>query len=226
MIVSSDIDYNTFLIENSIGNVIIYVVTNNDNIHGALSTPLLVFVKNVDTDKVYIININHSDTDYLICVDKLVSDINKLFCTKFVLDKKKVLHVLPLKNLKDLQLIDFIENGKTDDTDYIPSNYRFYYNKFNNFSGINNAIPITIHSQVFENICKIYEETIENFVNEEESYKKLILYDNVIENLQKIEKNGLYVDSEEFKKHFDTKPHNNMVSVSYTHLTLPTIYSV
>lgn len=212
MIVGNDIDYNKFLIENSIGNVIIHVVTNNDNIHGALSVPLLVFVKNVDTDKVYIININHSDTDYLICVDKLVSDINKLFCTKFVLDKKKILHILPLVNLKDLQLIDFIENGKTDDTDYIPSNYRFYYNKFNNFSGINNAIPITIHSQVFENICKIYEETIENF-NEDDSYKSI--NDNILENLQKIEKNGLYVDCNTFKTHFDTKPHNHMVYTEY-----------
>jgi hypothetical protein len=212
MIVGNDIDYNKFLNENSDGSVIIHIVTNNDNIHGTVSVPLVVFIKNIDTDKVYIINFDHYDIDYSLPIQKFVNDFNNLYCTKFVLDKKKALHILPLINLKDLQLIDFIENGKIDDTDYIPSNYHFYYNKFKNFGGINNAIPIVIHSQLFENICKIYEETIENF-KEDDSYKNI--NDNILENLQQIEKNGLYVDSDMFSKHFDVKPRNNMVYTEY-----------
>lgn len=213
MIVSSDIDYNKFLNENSNGKVIIHIVTNNDNFHSAVVIPLVVFVKNMDTDSLYVINIDHYDIEeYSVTKNKIVNDLNNLYCTKFVLDKKRTLHILPLVNLKDMQLIDFIEFGKPDDCDYLPSNYKFYYDKFKDFSGINNAIPLNIHLQVFDNICKNYEDTVENF-KEDDSY--ININDNILESLQQIEKSGLYVDSQLFYKHFEVKSYNNMVYTEY-----------
>jgi DNA polymerase I-like protein with 3'-5' exonuclease and polymerase domains len=215
MIVSDEIGYNKFLNENSDGRCIIHIVVNNDNFHGVVSVPLAVFVKNIDTDKVYVININHYDVEFSVTKEKLVNDLNNLYCTKFVVDKKNFLHILPVLNLYDLQLIDFMESGKLDETNYIPANYQFYYTKFKNFAGINNAIPLTIHSQVFDNICKIYEETIEDF-KEDDSYKNV--NNSVIENLQKIEYNGLYVDSDKFNESFKERmvnPINNYVYTEY-----------
>jgi DNA polymerase I-like protein with 3'-5' exonuclease and polymerase domains len=212
MIISSDAEYNKFLIENTNGRCIVHIVTNNDNIHSAIAKPLLIFVKNIDIDKLYIININHYDIDYRVDQELFIKDFNNLYCIKFVLDKKRFMHLLPIINLKDLQLIDFMLYGKPDETNYIPNEYRFYYNRFEDYDDINNAIPLTIHSRVFDNICNVYEETIESFV-EDSGY--IGVNDNILDNLQQIEKNGLYVDKSVFSKHFDAKVSNNLVHTEY-----------
>jgi hypothetical protein len=215
MFIKSEQDYNKFLNENSVGRCILHVVGNNDEFHGACNHPLVLFVKNVDTDSVYIVNIGHYDEPFTIPKDKLIADLNNIYCTKFVVDKKRFLHILPIFNLKDLQLIDFIENGSIDDTEYRSSGYRFYYTKFKDYKHVNNAIPLAIHSQIFENLCKIYEDSIENF-KEDDSYKSI--NDNIIEALQQIEHNGLYVNQDTFNQQFSDKnvtPVNDYVFTEY-----------
>lgn len=213
MVITNESEYINFLNENFNGKCIIHIVTNNDTCHGVVSFPLAIFIKNINLDKVYTINISHYDLDFSIPKERLINDLNNLYCTKFVLDKKKFIHILPLLNLKDLQLIDFIRNGNVDEPVYLTKNYKFYYTKFKDFYEINNAIPIVIHQEIFDNICKFYEETIEYF-NEDDEYKNV--NDNIIDNLQKIEANGLYVDNKIFNTFFDGKLINHNNNCVYT----------
>lgn len=219
MVISSESDYINFLNENFEGNCIIYILTNNDTFHGVVSFPLAVLIKNLNLNKTYIINISHYDLDFCVSKEKLINDLNNLYCNKFVLDKKKFIHILPLVNLKDLQLIDFIKNGKIDEPLHLTKNYKFYYNKFKDFFEINNVIPLSIHSEVFENICKFYEDTIEYF-DENSEYKNI--NENVIENLQKIESNGLFVNKEIFSKFFDAKLIDLKTNCVYTEYNIYT----
>lgn len=219
MVIDSDSSYSNFLNDNSNGRCIIHIIVNNDDIHCACNRPLMVFIKNIDIDKTYIINIDHYDIKFKIPKEKLVNDLNNLYCTKFVLDKKRFLHILPLLNLKDLQLIDFIGSGKLDETEYLTNSYKFYYTRFKNYQSINNAIPITIHSKIFDNICNIYEESVESF-KEDDTYNKV--NDDIIENLQTIESNGLYVNPELFHKYYKDKSINPVDNLVYTEYNIYT----
>jgi hypothetical protein len=108
-----------------------------------------------------------------------------------------------------------MENGVIEDDDVYPKNYKFYYNRFKKFNDINNSIPISIHTQYFMNICDDYEDTVKTF-KEDDGYVNI--NDNIIENLQKIESHGLYVNSLEFESYFEDKeirPVNNLVFTEY-----------
>lgn len=215
MVIENEHDYIKFLNENSEGRCILHVVVNNDNFHSVVCKPLLVFIRNIDSDKTCAINISHYDIEFRVDEKRLINDLNNLYCVKFVVDKKRFLHVFPILNVKDLQLIDFINDGKLDSTEYTTPNYRAFYNRFGKFEEINSVIPVSIHGNVFDNICKIYEDTIENF-QEDESYENVNA--KMIENLQRIENNGVCVEHESFKEHFGEKgvvPINGLVYTEY-----------
>jgi len=213
MIVDSENKYKSFLKENINANCIFHIITNSNVIHNAIGRPLLLMVKNIDNDVIYIININHYDFTYKIELDTLLSDLNNLYCNKFVIDKKKFLHALPLKNLKDLQLVSFLEDGKIEEIQYIIPSYQFFYNKIRNNDNINQFIPSSVHLQYFESLCGLYEDNVELFKDDE-------IYNNInteiIENLQKIEINGLYVDNDLFHQHFNDKNVNPIDNKVYT----------
>ena len=215
MVIDSENSYIKFLNENSVGRCIFYIVSENNNTHGAVSNPLLLFVKNIDTDKIFIVNVNHYDLIFSIDKNRLINDLNNLYCTKFVLNKKRFIHILPLLNLKDLELIDFINDGKIDENDNMVDGYNFYYRKFGNVKNINSIIPLSIHNKEFENICEVYKKKILTF-KEDESYTNI--NDNIIENLGKIERNGIFIDKDIFLDAFKEKsviPINNYVYTEY-----------
>jgi DNA polymerase I-like protein with 3'-5' exonuclease and polymerase domains len=217
MVIDDEKKYNVFLNENSEGSCIFHVIKNNDILHSAVSTPLALFVKNINTRKVYTLNISHYDMDFKIPKNKIINDLNNLYCNKFVLNKKSFIHILPILNLKDLQLIEFFKEGKIDDSclpikgyDFI---YSFYKNK--NIKDINTIVPLSIHREMFDVICDDYEDYITNF-KEDDSYENINT--TIIENLQKIEINGLYVDNNVFNSHFKDKsitPFENKVYTEY-----------
>ena len=215
MVIKNEHDYVNFLNANAVGKCIFHIVGNNDMTHGACNFPLILCVKNTDTDNVYIINIGHYDELFKVDKDRLIADLNNLYCVKFVINKKRFMHILPIFNLKDLELIDFMKNGKIDTTESLTPGYKFYYRKFEKFADINNAIPLTIHTHVFDNLCQMYDDSIEHFI-EDDSYKNV--NENIIESLQQIEHNGLYVNFDTFKYHFGDKgvnPINNRVFTEY-----------
>jgi len=215
MVISTEQQYNEFLTECTNSDCIFFIITNSNNIHPAISEPILLFIKNVTKNKEYILNIKHYDFEYRIGIEALTKDLNELKCNKFVIDKKKFLHSLSISNLKDLQLVDFIKYGRLQESCVIPPSYNIFYNKFQNKKNINQIIPSAVHLQLFKNSCDLYEENVEDFQYDE-------IYENInthiIENLQKIEMNGIHVNTDSFYTYFPNTqiaPIENKVYTSY-----------
>ena len=64
MVISDEQQYKGFLTECTNSDCIFFTITNSNNIHAAVSEPILLFIKNVNLDKIYILNIKHYDFDY------------------------------------------------------------------------------------------------------------------------------------------------------------------
>ena len=99
-----------FLTNSSFKEVFIEVIPNNYTIHPAKNGVCLVYIRPIESDKGYVIGIDHSET-LSVTKSNLNDWLNKLdviYCR----DKKETLHYLPLKALYD---IGFISNT------YIPT---------------------------------------------------------------------------------------------------------
>jgi DNA polymerase I-like protein with 3'-5' exonuclease and polymerase domains len=215
MIVNTENKYDKFLNDNSSGRCIFHIIKDSDLVHSVISRPIALIVRNVNNNQNYIININHYDEEFKVSEERLINDLNDLNCSKFVIDKKSFTHILPILNLKDLRLNDFIKEGKSDELPHSVSGYNFYYNKYRTLKNINDIIPLSVHSEVFDLICDDYEDCVIDF-KEDDSYVNINTH--IIENLQKIESNGLYVDNDLFLSKFGDKsvePIDNKVYTEY-----------
>jgi len=215
MIVNTENKYDKFLNDNSSGRCIFHIIKDSDLVHSVISRPIALIVRNVNNNQNYIININHYDEEFKVSEERLINDLNDLNCSKFVIDKKSFTHILPILNLKDLRLNDFIKEGKSDELPHSVSGYNFYYNKYRTLKNINDIIPLSVHSEVFDLICDDYEDCVIDF-REDDSYVNINTH--IIENLQKIESNGLYVDNDLFLSKFGDKsvePIDNKVYTEY-----------
>jgi hypothetical protein len=215
MVIIDTTNYLKFLQDCSGANCIFFAVTNSNTIHPAVTTPILLFVKNVTLGITYILNLSHYDFSTKIDIETITNDLKNLNCNKFVVDKKKFLHSFQIEDLKDLQLVDFIKYGKLQETDVIPKSYNFFYNRYPENQHINQIIPYEIHLKLFQNLCDIYEENIEDF-EYDVSYENI--NKRIIENLQQIEMHGLHVDTKLFSLYFKDKsafPINDTLYTEY-----------
>jgi hypothetical protein len=158
---------------------------------------------NIRKQKTNVISINHNDSSFKLDVEQLKYDLNRLGGKKWVFDKKKFSHVLPLQNLFDINIIFFISDGKVDDySEYDTASHNFYKQKFSNYSDLNKVIPITKHLEKFEQMCVESLKRVRN-VRLDSSFNDL--NGIITDNLQILEKNGLKVDEDIFNTHFGDK---------------------
>jgi len=203
MVIRSSDEYKLFLKENRDDDLICDIIQVDDRFHPCVSIPSLFFLYNIRKQKTNVISINHNDSSFKLDVEQLKYDLNRLGGKKWVFDKKKFSHVLPLQNLFDINIIFFISDGKVDDySEYDTASHNFYKQKFSNYSDLNKVIPITKHLEKFEQMCVESLKRVRN-VRLDSSFNDL--NGIITDNLQILEKNGLKVDEDIFNTHFGDK---------------------
>ena len=129
------------------------VISSNDLYHPKLTSTIAVYIRPVNSKHGYIIPINHDEglNTSKERVYGILSSASKLY----TLDKKALLYHFNLQEAIDLSLL--YSMVKYDRLEYSRENntLNHFYNKFSNFSNINQLIPI---SKLYESCEKVYDQ--------------------------------------------------------------------
>ena len=213
--IDSQEDYKKFIEDNWSDDLFLHIVLADDREHPYTLTPSIIFIQNCRTEVLYHLSIDHQDAPKVVGLDEFVSDIGKFSGRLFVLDKKSIIHHIPLgKKLVDINLGFHLKSEKL--INYLECEttaHRFIRQKYYTYPLLNKVVPLMKHREV---VCNIFTKVIKLInlpIFRDKSF--LRINNEVIETLADIERNGVYVDVDKFKKHFDATVHNGYVYSQY-----------
>ena len=182
-IIENDKSWKKFITEFEKNDSIVIPIQCDDNKHPC-DTKLSLLYVNINNEE-FVLPFNHSES--LNLPKKYLNKINSTN-KKYTYDKKKLLHFLNVENVVDLNLNHYMdENESMYFDDITTSAHRFFYSKFHNKDNINNIIPIMKHLEYCRKLVKILQEKNDKLTGS----VNLSYNDEVLENLQYIESNGL-----------------------------------
>ena len=149
----------------------------------------LLYIKTISEDsKEYILPFRHSDA-----LNLEIHMIDNLWTPKnvYTYDKKKLLHFFDWKDTHDVQMNYYLEKNEPLVIDDVLTNaHEYFHRKYYGKSNINCVIPIMKHLEWCRKVVEILKKAGVIGLKETESVYN-IYNEDVLENLQKIESNGL-----------------------------------
>lgn len=194
-------------------DLFLHPILSDIKTHPATNKIILLFIKH--KKETYGISFDHPDS---ICDEdtksKFITFIQNSNNTKWVIDKKSFLQILPCNNLKDINLSKYLTDNTTINTaDYSTSAHDFIYQHSQNFSHINLSVPLLKHLELFEELYDDIKPIIKKTIIDK-PYDSV--NDIIIPTLSMVERNGVYVDPIIFKEKYDKLPDNdNLVYTKY-----------
>ena len=200
----------SYLINRGYKEAYMEVIPVSHNVHPALNDISLVYFKPSIEKKGFMLCLNHSET--LSLKKSRVEELLKGVETLYTRDKKSTLFYFQIKGLRDVSIIA---------PPYIPeltSAHHILYERLKHKPNLNRIVPITKHYEVSETTFNAIKHKFDDvllphfeFYN---NYATLAFFG--------IEKNGIKIDKDEFKKHFNRDPQDEFVFTSYNLNTLTT----
>lgn len=186
------------------------IVCRDGNIHPFHDEPIAAFVYDYDTNKINYFNFSHPDKskDCTFSQFKKLLKVDKIF----VNNKKRYKYYLDVENLYDVNLFSFIDTGDILEfkTDFCTTHLRMKHHGINQFNLI---VPYVTHQKEFDKevdvICDIDDDLIDSYCFK---FFNTVASDTLFQ----IEKNGLSVDKDIFRKYFDSKVTKGMVHTEYS----------
>lgn len=206
MIIETEQEFSSFIEDNKTGDWIVHVISLNDDKHPCDTVPILICIFNIKTKKYYYLSLNHPDS-YVdkSLIDKFVSFILKKGNKKWTIDKKYLLHFFNIKNLIDINLVYFLNQGEIFSYEsYLSSTHIVL--KHRNLNTSNKIIPLMKHMESFE----LFVEEGQNVIEQYKLDSGLLEINNrIIPTLTEIERSGIYVDVDKFKTRYKKVPNKN-----------------
>lgn len=177
-----------------LGNCFVDFIQQNDNFHPKLNSLSLIYIREINSHKGYMLCINHNESFSLEKEEVfkwLLTNTDRLF----VLNKKRILYYFPFND--KLYDINFIENFNT----HITNNcIDFYYRKYYSLNNINTLIPISKHYQKCEDTFNLILPIIQKYNQDNALYS----FNNNISTkiFFEIESQGIKIDKENFIKYY------------------------
>ena len=113
---------------------------------------------------------------------------------------KKFKRFFKHENLIDMDMVEYFSTNSSIEEDFETPAHEFFTRNFGNFSDLNTIIPITKHVEKSQSIVQRFLDVFD-YVLLDDAFN---YYNNVlIDSLYQIEKNGLHVDFEMFKRKFE-----------------------
>ena len=132
--------------------------------------------------KEYVLPINHNES-VNIDLPNLKSNTKK-----YTNNKNKLLHLLDLENVIDVNMIHYMKSGEPIDFEECETNAHSFLNmKYYKKKDVNTVIPILKHVDR----CRRYTKILKDIIEKSGDYVNMSYNDEVSDNLLHIEKNGL-----------------------------------
>lgn len=200
--VESVVQYKKLLEEVSKHDIVLQVIGTDHTVHPVVTIPSLVLLKDINTKKTYTISFKHPDAKIVIDPLTFSKDVNSFQGLVWAIDKKTIYQILHIKGLLDVDLYLHLKKNETIDySKYETAAHKFIYRTQRGNKNLNNAIPILKHQETFDNI---FEFLLENDVFDEKPDNGYLKENGIIfETLADLEMNGIHVNEQCFRKHFD-----------------------
>jgi len=131
----------------------------------------------------------------------------------FVYNKKRFKKFLNTDNLIDMSMVEYFYNNQPIEDDFETPAHEFFTRNFGNFNNLNTIIPISKHIEKSQAISQRFLDVFDFYQNDTSFEKYNVL---MLDSLQQIEQNGLFVNYEQFKKKFtEHLIHDNFVYSEY-----------
>ena len=186
VIVESQKEWDIFLTEFKSESSVVVPIQCDDNKHPLATNLCLLYVRMLnDTTEEYILPFRHSDAINL--KKKYLYQI-KTSQKVYTYDKKRLLHLLHLENIDDVQMKNYLDKNVPMPIDELTTNAHEHFNRvYWGKANINCIIPIMKHLEMSRLVVDEVKKCV--FGKIEDSFST---YNNdVIPNLYNIEKNGL-----------------------------------
>lgn len=177
------------LFEKNYDRVFIEPIYFNDNTHPALNHIALIYIKPLNNDKGYILNLHHTEAFQLnkTSITHLLNTYDEIYLR----DRKSFIYFFPITNTTDISF------NTPEYTEPTTSAHDFFYAKYNNKENTNIFIPLVKHYEKCELIYnKIKEYCVKS--NNSKFYNKLTSV------FFAIERNGITINKNVFNKFFET----------------------
>jgi hypothetical protein len=206
-------DCNRFQKENSEGDWILHLIPVDEDIHPVVNRPSILFIRNVFTKKTYYFAFEHPDSVPIVThswfiLEYIIKSKNK----KWVLDKKGFTQMLNLPDVCDSNLLSYIHNNEVMEIINYETPAHFLVRKNSgNFPKVNLAIPLLKHKEMFDELANDITRVIEK-CKTDEGYSRF--NDLIIGTLGRLERGGIFVDRERFKRRFGIEINSNDIVYS------------
>ena len=190
MIIQHKSHLNDIIDKNIQSEVVIIPTLCDKNLHPKRNQLSLLYLKWLSTNDENIIVLNHSEKrkDNDLTLEFVEGALNKNKENKYIFDKKAFNHSMSLNTLNDTNLNFYLDSSNPLYIDNLTTNtHDFFHINFSTLNNINRYIPIMKHLEYGRKLVRkmrdlfFYDERNKNY-NE-----------NVIDNLTKIEDNGLFI---------------------------------
>ena len=185
VIVESQKEWDEFYKDIQKQEAVVVPVQCDDNKHPLATNLCLLYFVGLDTTYEYILPFRHTDTKNL-DIEKL----NDLIIdqTIYTYDKKKLLHFAPFKDIKDLQMLTYLNTNEPLIIEDTITNAHEHFHRVNwGKPDLNCIIPILKHLEACRTVVNIIKKCV--FYTQEKYYNDY--NDRVLNNLQYIERRGL-----------------------------------
>jgi hypothetical protein len=182
--------------------IVLWAIQSDEFLHPCATDVSAVFIKNTVSKETHCLSFNHPDLSPVVDKKTFTDDLNKLTIKKWVFDKKSFTQLLPASGLLDFSLLSHLQKGTVIDKQLMETNaHRFVYRTKRGCGDLNKVVPLLKHKEVFEKMCNEFFVIDTNTL--EIGYEK----ENqvIIESLAELESNGIHVNPDCFKKHFDAR---------------------
>lgn len=211
--IESVTDCDKFHKENIDGDWIVHVVSTDDAVHPAFASPSILFIRNILTSKTYYYAFNHPDSIRRLDSEWILNELGNPKKTKWALDKKAFCQMIPLSNVNDVNLCEFLTTNETEDIrSFETSAHTMIRARAQTGLGVNRIIPLMKHLEMFDDLC----DTLTRIIKKSDIDNPYKLINNItIPALMELESNGIYVDTDLFKEKFGVVPHKGYVYSQY-----------
>ncbi|MBC8428399.1 hypothetical protein H8D04_00805 [bacterium] len=213
VIIETQNEFSRFIEKYEKSSCIIIPVLDDVNNHPLDNSLCLLYIKIEDDD--YILPFDHSEA---VNLDKsLLTQLNT-DTVKYTYNKKELNHILPLKNVVDLNMNYYMSNNiPLDITEITTPSHDYFHRKYYKHKNINRIIPILQHLGYCRELVNKLESSYRgNIINK--NYN-----DDLIDNLTFIESSGLYRNGEivysEYNPYTSTgRPSNRFGGINFAAL--------
>jgi hypothetical protein len=190
-----------FKTENAEGDLFVYVVPTEEQQHPVVNLPSIAFIRNISTGRTYYYSFNHPDSFPEVTKQNFLEEIAIMSNRLWALDKKATIQLLGVPKVKDVNFASYLQNNSIIDASEYDTTSHFLVRSHSVGHGkVGLAVPLMKHLEAFDDLA----DDVKNIIKKTDADIPFIRFnDLIIETLGDMESQGIYVDRELFKKHFE-----------------------